>query len=168
MSMNGNSLIERLFCVFCIFFLSTASLLADSGTSAVLAQNSDLSCGSRVPTDSVKVIDLRGLVHDETNAVSSVFDQVPDHGLQSPTPLLIEKAHVERRVRQKELLRDAVRETVGEAATRGCDLAILLDFEIIEKVMFRPQVMDLKLDVSYVLVLFGSQVKNSAQENSSK
>lgn len=79
----------------------------------MLAQNSDLSCGSPVPTESVRVIDLRGLVHDKA-------------------------------------------------------LAIILDIEIIEKVMFRPLVMDLKLDVSYVLVLFGSQVKNSAQENSSK
>ena len=44
-----------------------------------------------------------------------------------------------------------------EGAARGCALAILLDIEIIEKVMYRPELMDLKLDVSYVQVLFGSE-----------
>ena len=48
---------------------------------------------------------------------------------------------------------------------QGCDLLIILDVDVLEKVMIRPPYMDLKLPVSYVLVLFGSQVKNSARRS---
>ena len=88
-----------------------------------------------------------------------MHEKVPNHGLESPVPLLIEKAHVEGKVRRSALMRDAVR----EAASRGCDLVIVLDIQITEKVMFRPLLMELKLPVSYVLVLLGSQVRNSAR-----
>lgn len=167
MSMSVNRVVGNLISILCLTVSPTAGVLADSKPSAILAQHSDLSCGPRISFDSVKVIDIRDLVKDKTRAVSYLSEKAPNHGLESPTPLILEKAHVEKRVRPQHLFRDAVQESIREAAVRGCDLAILLDLEIIEKVMYRPRVMDLKLDVSYVLVLFGSQVKNSARKNTS-
>ena len=163
MNAIGNRRVGQVSCLSFCLLLSAPVLSADSGASAVLAQYSDLACGERVRTDSVRLIDLRDLVNDKTRAVEYVWHLVPDHGIESPIPLLIEKPHVERKVRREALLRDTMR----EGAARGCDLAILLDIEIIEKVMYRPELMDLKLDVSYVLVLFGSQVRNSGIESRS-
>lgn len=124
-----------------------------------LSQYSNLRCGRSLSNNAVELVELQDMLHDKKTAVELIQRQFPDHGLESPIPLLIEKAHVEKRPRISLLLRDAVR----EAAFRGCDLAIVLDIGIVDKVMFRPQLMELKLEVSYILVLFGSQVKNSAR-----
>lgn len=107
------------------------------------------------------LIDLRESLDNKIEAVATVARRSPEHGLESPVPLLIETAHVDGEVRRSELLRNAVR----ESALRGCDLVIVLDIESVEKVMFRPQLMEQKLPVSYILVLFGSQVRNSARVN---
>lgn len=87
-----------------------------------------------------------------------VNQRFPDHGLESPVPTLIEQVHWSGRITRGSVLRNAVR----ESAFRGCDLLVILDVDVLEKVMIRPPYMDLILPVSYVLVLFGSQVKNSA------
>ena len=159
MNTIGKAIVNRNFSIVVFLLLLTANVGADFSDSVVLLQYSNLKCGARVSNNVVKLIDLQGLVHDKMKAVSQVEWQVPDHGLESPVPLLMEKAHVERKPRRKALLRDVIR----EAASRGCDLAIVLDIEVVDKVMFRPELMDLKLKVGYVLVLFGSQVKNSAR-----
>lgn len=132
---------------------------ADYSDLVELLQYSNLSCGDRISNNSVQLVDLQDLLLDKKKAIARVNEMFPEHGLETPVPLLIEKAHVERRANRLQMLRFAVR----EAASRGCDLVILLDYQQVEKIMFRPQLMELKLKVSYVLVLFGSQVKNSAR-----
>lgn len=140
--------------------MSISLLLAsDYRFEVQLLQDSDLACGIKIDSDEVTVMDIQPLLHDKSEAVSRVHEHVPDHGLESPIPVLIEKAHLDGGTRRSALLRNAVR----ESAARGCDLLIVLDVAVYEKVMFRPQLMELKLPVSYVLVLFGSQVKNSAR-----
>jgi len=124
-----------------------------------LLKDSNIACGIRMSSNEVKVIDIQPLLHNKLEAVSNVHAHVPDHGLESPIPVLIEKAHLDGGTKRSALLRNAVR----ESAYRGCDLLIVLDVAVHEKLMFRPQLMELKLPVSYVLVLFGSQVKNSAR-----
>jgi hypothetical protein len=148
-------------CIWFAFYLCfSAELFADYSDTIELAHYSDLACGKRIRNSKVQLINLQELLNDKLKAVAKVNDVVPDHGIESPIPLLLEKAHVDGRVRRGALLRNAVR----ESAARGCDLVIVLDIEIVEKVMFRPQLMELKLPVSYVLVLFGSQVRNSARD----
>jgi len=144
---------------FCLCFW--ADTFADYSDHVELSQHSDLACGEKIRSRDVKLINLRELLNDKARAVAKVFEEAPDHGLESSIPILIEKAHVDGKVRRETLFRDAVR----ESATRGCDLVIVLDVEIVEKVMFRPQLMELKLPVSYVLALFGSQTRNSARHN---
>ena len=144
---------------FCLC-LSTETF-SDYSDLVELSQYSDLACGERIRNGAVQLINLQELLNHKVIAVAKVHDDAPDHGLASPIPLLIEKAHVDGKVRRGELLRDAVR----ESASRGCDLVIVLDIEVVEKVMYRPQLMELKLPVSYILVLFGSQIKNSARDN---
>lgn len=138
-----------------------ADASADYSDLVGFAQDSDLSCGNRLSTNAVQLIELQNLFKDKSQAVEYVYQQAPLHGLESPIPLLIERAHIETKASRKMLLRDVMR----EAASRGCDLAIVLDIEVVEKTMFRPQLMELKLDVSYLLVLFGSQVKNSVRKS---
>jgi len=145
-----------------ILFLSLLLLThvtADYRFEVELLSDSDIACGIRVSSNEVKVIDIQPLLHNKIEAVTDVHAHVPDHGLESPIPVLIEKAHLDGGPKQNELLRNAVR----ESASRGCDLLIVLDVAVHQKLMLRPQMMDLKLPVSYVLVLFGSQVKNSAR-----
>jgi hypothetical protein len=98
------------------------------------------------------------MLNDKSVAVSEVYAHFPDHGLESPIPVLIEKVHLDGGTKHRELLGNAVR----ESAYRGCDLLIVLDIAIEEKIMYRPPLLDLKLPVSYVLVLFGSKIKDSA------
>ena len=146
---------------FSICLCLSAETSSDYSDLVELSQYSDLACGERIRNNAVQLINLHELLNDKATALAKVHDDAPDHGLASPIPLLIEKAHVEGNVRRGALLRDAVR----ESASRGCDLVIVLDIEIVEKVMYRPQLMELKLPVSYILVLFGSQIKNSAHDN---
>jgi len=142
----------------------SSQALGDYSELVELAQNSDLACGNKVRKSDVLLIDLEAKLEDKAEAVAIVHKEVPEHGLQSPVPLLIEKAHTNgKMIRRSALLRDAVR----EAASRGCDLVIVLDVDVFEKLMFRPQLMELKLPVSYVLVLMGSQVRNSASVSGS-
>ena len=142
-------------------FILPAQLLADYSADVVLSQNSNLSCGDRLSSKAVKQIDLQASLNNKTEAVFTVYERVPDHGLESPVPVLVERVHWSGRVTRKALLRNAVR----ESAMRGCDLLIILDVDVRKKVMIRPPYMNLKLPVSYVLVLFGSQVKNSARRS---
>lgn len=146
--------------LFLIAGVSTTMLLAsDYQFEVQLLQDTDLACGLKVHSDDVAVVDIQPLLNDKSEAVSQVHEHVPDHGLESPIPVLIEKAHLDGGTHRSALLRNAVR----ESAARGCDLLIVLDVAVQEKIMYRPQLMELKLPVSYVLVLFGSQVKNSAK-----
>ena len=142
-------------------FLLPAQLLGDYSSDVVLSQNSDLACGAGISSKAVMQIDLQSSLNDKTEAVAMVNRLVSDHGLESPVPTLIEQVYWDgrRRITCNSILRSAVR----ESASRGCDLVIILDMDVLEKVMIRPPYMDLKLPVSYVLVLFGSQVKNSAR-----
>jgi len=48
------------------------------------------------------------------------------HRLESPIPVLIEKAHLNGGTNRTTLLRNAVR----ESATHGCDLLIVLDIAV--------------------------------------
>jgi hypothetical protein len=145
---------------FLILILSASfQLAADYRFDVVLLKDSDLSCGIRISNDKVKVVDIQPLLKDKIEAIRNVHEHVPDHGLESPIPVLIEMVHMEGKRRRSTWLMNAIR----ESAARGCDLLIVLDVETYEKAMMRPDVMDLKLPVSYVLVLFGSQVKNSAR-----
>jgi len=146
---------------FLFFYLSLSSLTlvaSDYRFEVQLHKHSDLACGIRISSNEVKVIDIQPLLHNKIEAISNVHSHVPDHGLESPIPVLIEKAHLDGGTNRTALLRNAVR----ESASRGCDLLIVLDVAVHEKLMYRPQLMELKLPVSYVLVLFGSQIINSA------
>jgi hypothetical protein len=143
---------------FCLCF--SAGISADYSDFVELSQYSDLACGNRIRNSAVQLINLQELINDKNKAVAKVYEEAPGHGLESPIPILMEKVHVDGKVRHGALLRDAVR----ESASRGCDLVIVLDIEIVKKVMFRPQLMELKLPVSYVLALFGSQIRNSARD----
>ena len=136
-------------------------LASDYRFEVQLLRESDLACGIKINNNEVAVVDIQPLLHDKTEAVSHVHAHVPDHGLESPVPVLIEKAHLDGGTSRSALIRNAVR----ESAARGCDLLVVLDIAVHDKLMFRPQLMELKLPVSYVLVLFGSQVKNSAKPN---
>jgi hypothetical protein len=150
----------RMKLLFLFLFLSPLTLVAEDYRFDVqLLQDSDLACGIGISSKEVKVIDIQPLLHNKIEAVSNVHAHVPDHGLESPIPVLIEKAHLDGRTNRSALLRNAVR----ESASLGCDLLIVLDVAVLEKLMLRPQSIDLKLPVSYVLVVFGSQVKNSAK-----
>lgn len=142
-------------------FILPDHLSADYSADVELAQYSNISCGDRLRSASVKQIDLQASLNDKTEAVFIVNEQAPDYGLESPVPVLIEQVHWDGRASREDLLQNAIR----ESAFRGCDLLIILDMDVLEKVMIRPPYMDLKLPVSYVLVLFGSQVKNSAPGN---
>lgn len=144
---------------FSICLCLSAETSSDYSDFVELSRYSDLACGKRIRNGAVQLIDLQELLNDKVTAVAKVYDDAPDHGLESPIPLLIEKAHVDGEVRRGELLSDAVR----ESASRGCDLVIVLDIEVVEKVMYRPELMELKLPVSYILVLFGSQIENAAR-----
>ena len=148
--------------LFLLLFLSPLTLVAEDYRFEVqLLKNSDLTCGIRVSSNEVEVIDIQPLLHNKIKAISNVHAHVPDHGLESPVPTLIEQVHWSGRITRNSVLRNAVR----ESAFRGCDLLIILDLDVLEKAMIRPPYMDLKLPVSYVLVLFGSQVKNSARRS---
>ena len=150
----------KLLFLFLFLFLSPLTLDAqDYEFEVQLQKDSDIACGIRVSNNEVKVIDIQPLLHNKIEAVSNVHAHVPDHGLESPIPVLIEKALLDGRPNRSAMIRNAVR----DSASRGCDLLIVLDVAVLEKLMFRPRSMDLKLPVSYVLVLFGSQVKNSAR-----
>jgi len=140
-------------------FLLPAQTSADYSADVTLSQYSDLSCGGGVNSKAVMLVDLQASLHDKTAAVSMVNERFPNHGLESPVPVLVEQVHWSGRVTRKTLLRNAAR----EAASRGCDLLIILDVDVRKKLMIRPPYMDLKLPVSYVLVLFGSQIRNSAR-----
>lgn len=150
----------RKFVSFSAVLLGLSSpILGDCGERFEFEKKSDLACGKRIRNSSVLLIDLHASLDDRIKAVATVHEKVPNHGLESPIPLLLEIAHTDGKVQSSALLREAIR----EAASRGCDLVIVLDFETVEKVLFRPQLMELKLPVSYVLVLLGSQVRNSAR-----
>ena len=144
--------------ILVLIFVPVAPLTADYSSQVELLEYSTLSCGKRIRNKQVLLIDLQALLNDKKAAVSWVNKTAPNHGIESPIPILMEEVHLSGKVRRKALLRDAVR----ASASRGCDLVIVLDIEFVEKVMFRPLSMDLKLPVSYVLMLFGSQVRNSA------
>ena len=133
------------------------TVLADYRSDVELSQYSDVVCGDRISNDAVMTIDIQPLIQDKDEAVATVRKQLPEHGLESPVPVLVEQVHWRGRVTRSALLRDAVR----ESASRGCNLVIILDMDVREKVMIRPGYMDLKLPVSYVLVLLGTQAKRS-------
>lgn len=143
--------------VWILALLQSAS--ADYRPDVELSQNSKVHCGERVRNDRVKVVDIQPLLEDKWEAVAAVTKLFPEHGLESQVPIIVERVHWSGRVTRKALIRDAVR----ESAMRGCDLLIILDLELLEKIVIRPPSMDLKLPVSRVLILFGSQVKNSAR-----
>jgi len=142
-----------------LVFLLPAPIYADYRTDITLSQHSNLSCGAKINRKAVMQVDLQALLSDRTTAVSRVNERFPDHGLESPVPVLIEHVHWSRRVTRNALVHNAAR----EAAFRGCDLLIILDIDVHQKILNRPPLMDLKLPVSYVLVLFGSQIRNSAR-----
>ena len=128
--------------LFLFLFLSPLTLVAEDYRFDVqLLKDSDLACGIRISSNEVKVVDIQPLLHNKIEAVSNVHAHVPDHGLESPIPVLIEKAHLDGGTKRSALLRNAVR----ESAYRGCDLLIVLDVAVEEKLMFRPQLMDLSV-----------------------
>jgi hypothetical protein len=160
MGNNGNILGVMTGLLFLVLSLSSSALHAsDYRFDVLLLRESDLTCGIKIDNNEVSVINVQPLLHDKREAVSHIYAQVPDLGLESPVPVLIEKAHLDGEPRRSALIRNAVR----ESAARGCDLLIVLDIAILDKLMFRPELMELKLPVSYVLVLFGSQIINSAR-----
>lgn len=162
MGKGGQLRVMRCFLFLALSISSSLLFASDYRFEVQLLRESDLACGIKVNNNEVAVVDIQPLLHDETEAVSRVHSHVPDHGLESPVPVLIEKAHLDGGPSRSDLIRNAVR----ESAARGCDLLIILDISVHDKIMFRPQLMELKLPVSYVLVLFGSQEKNSAKANS--
>lgn len=133
------------------------TVLADYRSDVELSQYSEVVCGERISNDAVMMIEIQSLLEDKDEAVAAVRNQVPEHGLESPVPVLVEEVHWHGRVTRKALLRSAVR----ESALRGCNLLIILDMDVREKAMIRAGYMDLKLPVSYVLVLLGTQVKKT-------
>ena len=147
------------FIFLCLILTPLTTVGSDYRFEVELLQDSDLVCGIRLGNNEVEVVNVQPLLNSKHEAVNHVHLHFPDQGIESPIPVLIEKAHLDGQANRNAVLRDAVR----ESAFRGCDLLIVLDFAVYDKVMFRPSQMDLKLPVSYVLVLFGSQVKNSAQ-----
>ena len=161
MGTDGDATRKLLLLGLILVFLLPAQLLGDYSTDVVLSQYSDLSCGVRIRSKAVMQIDLQTSLNDKREAVAMVNRRIPDHGLESPVPTLIEQVYWSGRITRNSMLQNAVR----ESAFRGCDLLIILDVDVLEKVMIRPPYMDLKLPVSYVLVLFGSQVKNSARRS---
>lgn len=140
-------------------FLLPAQISADYSTDVTLLEYSELSCGGKINRKAVMLVDLQALLNDKTAAVSKVNERFPDHDLESPVPVIAEQVHWNGGATRKSLLQNAAR----EAASRGCDLLIILDVDVLEKIMIRPPYMDLKLPVSYVLLLFGSQIRNSAR-----
>jgi len=133
------------------------SVLADYRSDVELSQYSEVVCGERISNDAVMMIEMQSLLEDKDEAAATVRKQVPEHGLESPVPVLVEQVHWRGRVTRKALLRNAIR----ESAMRGCNLLIVLDMDVREKAVIRPGYMDLKLPVSYVLVLLGTQVKKT-------
>jgi len=158
MNVNCRESTKRCLAFQFLSWLLWAQLSADYSSEVELLEFSNLKCGERVNADVVRLIDLQAMLNDKSKAVAMVNELAPEHGIESPVPILIEKTHLNGKVRKGSVFRNAIR----ESAFRGCDLLIVLDYQVFEKTMFRPDLMELKLPVSYILVLFGSQKRNSA------
>ena len=53
-----------------------------------LSQYSNLRCGRSLSNNAVELVELQDMLHDKKTAVELIQRQFPDHGLESPIPLL--------------------------------------------------------------------------------
>jgi hypothetical protein len=131
----------------------SSNVSADARSEVQLLKGRDVICGERIKTKDVLMINLSHLLEEKDEAVDLVHERVPKHSLVTPYPVLIEKLLISGPVRSIVLIMN----TINEAASRGCNLLLVLDIKIYNKQLVNPGQIGLNFPVSYSLVLLGSQ-----------